>query len=355
MLRDILENRLIDQLTRNYRPAPHRIHQTHEADAEILEIGEAAPFYLAVTIDSLCEEISSVLYRDPYFIGWMLVTVNLSDLAAVGAQPLGLVSSLNLPEDLPDEYLQNLTRGIADATEAANTYLLGGDMNSAPTLMLSACAVGTVPREEVVTRVGCQPGEYVFLSALAGLGNAFALQQFGGDPHPIPYQPRARIREGTLIRRYASTCMDTSDGVIHTLDQIMRLNHCHITLHSDWEHILHPLAMETCRRSGIPPWLMLAGFHGEFELCYTLPREREAAFREAAKAIGMQPVLLGEIRSGEGLSIQAGKEEIPIDSAYIRNLSRIAGKNPQQYIRELMAYAQTLQLESSMGGSHVTG
>lgn len=355
MLTDILENRLIDQLTRHYRHAPHRIHQTHEADAEILQIDETSPFYLAVTIDSLCEEITSGLYRDPYFIGWMLVTVNLSDLAAVGAQPLGLVTSLNLPENLPDEYLRNLTRGIADATDAANTYLLGGDINSAPSLMLSACAVGTIPREEVMTRVECQPGEYVFLSAPAGLGNAFALHQFSGKPHNIAYQPRARIREGTLIRRYASTCMDTSDGVIHTLDQLMRLNHCHITLHSDWENLLHPLALETCRRSGIPPWLMLAGFHGEFELCFTISREREAAFREAAQASGMQPVFLGEIRSGEGLGIQAGKNEIPIDSAHIRNLSRIAGKNPQQYIRELTAYAQTIQLESSVGAHHVTG
>ncbi|GAB4366681.1 MAG: hypothetical protein Kow0042_06730 [Calditrichia bacterium] len=244
MLQEIYENRIIDQITRAFRKSPIHIHQTHEADAEILNAGENSPFNLAVTMDSLCEEISSGLYSDPFLIGWMLVTVNISDLAAVGAEPLGILTSLNLPKGLSAEYRQQLTAGIAAAAAHAGTYVLGGDLNSAPQLMVSGCALGTIPKgEKIVTRMGCRAGDRIYLTALAGVGNAYALQQFAGQKWEIDYKPAARLAEGRLIRRFATAGMDTSDGVIHTLDQLMRLNRCRIRLQNDWNGILHPLVV----------------------------------------------------------------------------------------------------------------
>lgn len=343
MSEQILENSYVDKIVAQFDVPRQRIHATHESDAELIELGKELPYFLAITMDSLCEEIASGLYRQPYLMGWMLATVNFSDLAAVGAQPLGLVISLNLPESVSETQIRELTRGINDACQQSNTFVLGGDTNSAPVTMLSGCAIGTVPRERSINRIGCRPGDRIYLTAPAGLGNAFAVQELLKQPLGIDYRPRARLKEGQIIRQFASACMDTSDGLIHTLDQLMRLNYTQMLIFDQWEKEIHPLASQLARRMGLPRWLMLAGFHGEFELCCTIPAAQESAFLKAAQEINWHPVLLGEVRPGEGMRIRNGHRETSIDSAFIRNLSAIASRDAREYIQNLIQYSQMIQ------------
>ena len=91
-LKDIIENKIINDLTKSFHRSPKQLNKVHETDAEIIRL-ENSPNDLAITIDTISEEIKTGLYSDPYQIGWMSVMVNMSDLTAVGASTIGIVIS----------------------------------------------------------------------------------------------------------------------------------------------------------------------------------------------------------------------------------------------------------------------
>lgn len=346
MMEDIIENLRIERIAKNFLKAPHKLNKIHEADSELINLGPGHEKYLAITTDALVEEVSSGLYNDPQFIGWMLAMVNFSDLAAVGAEPLGLLVSISYPSDMDETYLAKLASGISDACRQLNTFVLGGDTNQENELLLSGCAIGLVPKESFMTRVGAKTGDKLYLSGPAGLGSIFAFLRLSKQDFQISdfYKPIAKIEEGKIARRFASCCMDTSDGVIHTVDTLMRLNRCQLVLNSDWDKILHPIAFKVCKAQNIPQWLALAAVHGEFELCFAISPDDEKAFLDEAAKSGWSPVMIGEVLDGEGVSIRTQKGLIPVDTGSIRNLSEIAGSDPMSYINGLLEIGQKLKV-----------
>jgi thiamine-monophosphate kinase len=347
MMDNILENKLIARIAGGFRKSPHKLNDIHETDAEIIDLGTGCESYLAITTDALVEEISSGLYDDPYLIGWMLAMVNFSDLAAVGADPLGLLVAVNFAADQDDAFLDKLSSGISAACERLGTFVLGGDTNQGRSMSLCGTAVGTIPKQRVIRRVGARPKDKLYLTAPAGLGNVYAflrLVQSGFKIPPGLYQPTARIAEGRLIRQFAACCMDTSDGVVHTVDTLMRLNHCQFVLDADWEKTIHPFALQVCRSQGLPPWLVLAAVHGEFELCFTVGPQKEDGFLRAAETAGWAPVLIGAVEEGEGVRIRTKDKKVPVDTAAVRNLSDEAGSNPRAYLEHLLDIAREVGL-----------
>jgi thiamine-monophosphate kinase len=343
MMKDVLENVMIEKVARNFLPSPQKRNRIHEADAELIDTENDREMYLAVTTDALVEEVETRLYDDPFLIGWMLAMANFSDLAAVGAEPLGLLLSLSFSSSQDDKFITKLTEGISAACQRLNTYVLGGDTNQGKELFLSGCAVGLVPKELAVSRIGAKPGDKLYLTGPAGLGNIYAFLKLSGKAEQLNrsfYQPVARIEEAKIVREFASCCMDTSDGVIHTLDTLMRLNRCGFVLSSDWDRILHPIAQQACRDQNIPPWLTLAAVHGEFELCMTMHPRDETAFLNASSNAGWNPVLIGEVTTGMSISINTPDRIVPLDTGRIRNLSSTMGSKPDLYIQELFSIAQ---------------
>jgi len=338
----ILENIKIEKIARNFLEAPYKLNRIHEADAELIDLGKEYDKYLAITTDALVEEIANGLYDDPYLIGWMLVMSNFSDLAAVGAEPLGILISISYPSAQDEAFMARLAKGISDACQELKTFVLGGDTNEGREFLFSGCAVGLVPRKLTITRLGAKPKDKLFLTGGAGLGSIFAFLKLSKQDFPFLdgfYQPKARIEEGKIIRKYASCCMDTSDGVIHTVDTLMRLNRCQFVLNDDWDRILHPIASQLCQIRNLPPWLALAAVHGEFELCFTISPQNEKELLIEAKKIGWNPILIGEIIDGHGVSIMTSERLVPVDTALIRNISETAGSDPNVYLKKLIEIA----------------
>ena len=320
---DIRENEFIRRWTAGFPRAPYQLNDLQQADAELFLAGEAAAYYLAVTTDSLVEEISRGIYRDPFTMGWVTVMASLSDLAAVGAQPLGMLVSMVLDERQPADFQEGIRSGMAAALQRCGVFLLGGDTNRGDCTVLTGCALGQVPRQTPLTRMGGRPGDILYSSGPAGLGNALALARLAEKPEADPletlYRPTARLAEGRLLRDYASCCMDSSDGVLATLDQLMRLNGAGFRLEAAMETFLHPAALETAAAAGLPSWVMLAGIHGEFELIFTVPPQRMAAFLQAAAQANWQPLQIG-VMIPECQVTQSGENAAVFDTARIRNL-----------------------------------
>jgi len=357
----VLEHELIGRLAAGLPRSPWQLNGLHESDAELLRL-PGSDLVLALTTDALAEEIATGLYADPWLMGWMLVTVNASDLAAVGADPLGLLICETLPPDADAGWIAALQRGIADAAVAHGLPVLGGDTNAGATPHLAATAVGVV-NGRPLTRCGARAGDILYASGPLGMGGAFALSQLAGRrPHvalatdgaegllqqdptnvegndgrapAVTFRPTARLREGALLRAVASACMDTSDGAIATMDELMTLNGVGLRIEPPVEAWTDPAALAVARAFGIPPWMLHAGPHGEFELLFTVPPRGVEELRRAAHAAGWQPVHLGFVTAEPGLRAPHAGGLLALDTTAIRNLFEQCGGEVKEYAKRL--------------------
>ena len=309
----------------------------------MVRLRECGDVVIALTTDGIIEEIQQGLYIEPFLVGWMTVMVNLSDLAAVGAQAEGVLIQLNLPPEADDELLSGLRQGIETACRACGTYVLGGDMNSSAQLSTAGTAFGVVSAGNIISRIGCQDGDRLYTTAPAGLGSAFAFGQvFTGESTRVEYRPIARLKEGRVVREFASACLDTSDGLIPGLAQLAFVNEAGFELTSTYQEILDPAAQALAIQAGLPPWFLMAGPHGDFELVFTLPADKEAGFLQAANQIGWDPLCLGNVVS-EGLYLDLGSDApTRTDAALIANLFLEAGGDSEIYLESLKSFHKSL-------------
>lgn len=349
-MEEIFENSLIDSWVQHFARTPRQINKPHVADAELVEMPGDLNSHLAVTIDTVAEEISTGVYQDPYTMGWVTVMACVSDLAAVGAAPLGLVISVSVEPSWDRAFTDRLAQGMEDACRTAGTFILGGDTNTISRASLTGCAFGLVPRDNVMTRRGCKPADEVFITGGAGLGNAMGLvrsQKLPEDCFPEKlYRPTARIAEGQVLSKYASCCMDTSDGLLATLDQLMRLNSVGFEIDCDWERILVPEVLELCHKTGTPPWLMVAGPHGEFELVFTLSSEVVDELTAQPEFRGSNPIRLGRVQEKPAVSLALPSgQTIDVNIAPLRNLLQTVESDLERYAKEFRSLGKTLGLE----------
>jgi thiamine-monophosphate kinase len=338
LIDEVAENRLLSRWGALLPRAPHQLGGLHESDAELLPLGAGG--YLALTVDTVDEEVRTGLYREPRTAGRTAAVAALSDLAAVGAEPLGLLLSVGLPARDRERVQDGVAAGVREVCETAGTFVLGGDTNDAETLSVTGVAAGLVPAGAVLTRLGAAPGDVVGLSGPVGSGSALAAARVLAGEGEAGYdeeswRPGPRLREGRLLRGVASACMDTSDGLVATLDQIARLNGVAIRVTRPEGELLEPGAAAVRARLGLPAFVFLAGHHGEFELAFTVRAERWDGLVRAAAREGWVPLAIGHVASGAGLSIGARQ----VDGARVRNLLEEKGGDPPAYARALVAMA----------------
>jgi thiamine-monophosphate kinase len=308
------------------------IGSIHEADAELVPLDETR--WLAVKVDTVAEEIAAGLYTDPATAGRIAVLSVLSDLAAVGAEPLGLLLSVVLPRDDAEAVQARVAAGARAACEAAGTGVLGGDTSSGAALAITAVGFGVVPAGQALRRVGLRAGDAVFVAGHVGLGGALAaarwlgVQGFTEDD----YAPPARLAAGQALRGVASAAMDTSDGLIATLDQLARLNGVGICIEAPLRSLLHPKVEALRAAARLPAFPFLASHHGEFELVFAVPPERLDRLDGLRVILGAEPLRIGTAFSGAGLRIG----DTPIDGAKIRNLFDEVGGDPLAYATALI-------------------
>ena len=348
-LKDIIENKIINDLTKSFHRSAKQLNKVHETDAEIIEL-ENSPYNLAITIDTISEEIKTGLYSNPYQIGWMSVMVNMSDLAAVGASPLGIVISQIFPKDISEEKIRIIQDGINDACNKCGTFVLGGDTNFGDELIISGCAIGTVEKRKHLKRIGCMLGDKIYISGKVGNGNAFAAQKLlfsnqldsrlrGNDnfsSRDIEFYPEAKLEWRNILNKYSTSCIDTSDGVLSSIDQLMRLNNIGFRFRDDWNETLDPTSKHLFTKYNLPLWLLLAGEHGEFELLFSIPEESETEFINEAERLNLNPVYLADSKSEQNIKIDLYQKDQILDSEKIRNLAFEKDFSPQKYLQNLL-------------------
>jgi thiamine-monophosphate kinase len=172
----------------------------------------------------------------PYEIGWRATAAALSDLAAMGAEPLGVLTALTLPESWLDGSLE-IASGMGDAAAYAGTRIVGGDLTRGAELSLCVTVLGSAARP--ITRAGAVPGDTVFVTGrLGGAGAALAAWEERRVPVPEHRErfakPHPRIREAAwLAAAGAHAAIDISDGLVADLKHVAAASGVEIELDLD--------------------------------------------------------------------------------------------------------------------------
>ena len=341
MTTDVRELALIASLTRGFTRSPRQLNRLQESDAELLRLDDGLT--LALTTDTIAEEIASGLYADPWLAGWMLVMANFSDIAAVGAEPLGILIAETFPDGMDPEAIAGLQKGIQDACVACGSWVLGGDTNAGDRLLLTGTAVGTVRGAPALTRVGIFPGDSIYCTGPVGGGNAFAAARLAGEFRQPSYRPAARLREGQVLRGRASACMDTSDGLLTTLDQLGRLNDVGFELHVTGNALLGEETLAAAKALDVPAWLFLAGPHGEFELVFALSPSDAPPHRAPVRVAGRECRCIGTATEGSSILIPGVGSFGPDHRAAIRDLDPPDRRTMRAYIEALCRIGASTQ------------
>ena len=220
-LSDIGERGAIDILARIYdRGQP--IGLGH--DCGVVDWGDD---YLVVTTDVVNRKTHIPTGATAQQIGWYATAVNLSDIAAAGARPLGFVAALSMPADTDVEFLRGLANGMEECVREFGIAVLGGDTKEADVLAIAGTAFGRVRKERILLRTGARPGDAIVVTGDLGRAGHAAkmLEQSSGlrtEALSQLLRPYPRIADGMFFSESGAvtSCMDLSDGLGASLGQL---------------------------------------------------------------------------------------------------------------------------------------
>ena len=283
-------------IARYFRPlaGPGALDLTDDAALLVPPAGRE----LVLTVDAMVAGVHFLPDDPPDLVGRKLLRVNLSDLAAKGATPLGYLMTVSAPRATPEAWFAGFAAGLsADQAEFAIT-LLGGDTTSTPgPISLSLTAVGHVAPGRMVCRTGARAGDGIWVTGTIGdgaLGLAVAQGKLA-DPtgHLLDRYRLPRPRRRLPIAGNATAGMDVSDGLVQDLGHLCRAAGLRATV----EAPLVPLS-DAARAAG-PDWLTTCLTGGDdYELLLAVPPACETALHQAAREARLLLTRIGSFGPG---------------------------------------------------------
>lgn len=271
-------------------------------DAALIRVSSGSQ--LAISTDM--SVVGTHFYADcpPEDIGWKSLAVNVSDLAAMGAQPKWMTLAIALPEK-NHEWLSAFARGFFACAEEFGIDLIGGDTTRGP-LNIAVQIMGEVPVGKALLRSGAQVGDDIWVSGLLGsaaLGLAHLQEKtvlpddvasvcMGALQHPQP-----RLALGLALLDVATSCIDISDGLLGDLGHILRASGVGARL--DLEAIPCLPLVSAALDLPIMQHAVLAG-GDDYELCFTAPSDQNAQIQRISESLGLPLKRIGRITHGAG-------------------------------------------------------
>ncbi len=274
-------------------------------DCAVIDLAGAE--YLVATTDMFHRATDFPGEMSAWQIGWMSAAGTLSDIAAMGAHPCGLLVSTGLP-DLPQAFVESMIDGMSACARKCGTAVIGGDTDSHQELTITGTALGHVRKDQILRRRGAHVGELVCVTGYLGTAGAgmraLELGRAADDPVAVKklFEPIPRIAEGIRLAesKAVTSMMDNSDGLSESLYQLAEVNGCGFTIHADSLPVLPGLDI------GLGPDLDLALYAGgDFELLFTVAPERLPDARNACEL-----TVIGEVTPVAGRITLDGTREI---------------------------------------------
>jgi thiamine-monophosphate kinase len=257
---------------------------------------------LAVSTDTLVSDVHFFYDVDPFALGHKALAVNLSDLAAMGAQPRWVSLALTLP-DVNENWLAGFAQGFHALAAKHNVALIGGDTTRGP-LSITVSIKGTVPAAAALRRSGAKVGDGIYVSGRLGAA-ALAVQQrlhhltMNADllshcQQRMEY-PQPRCELGLALRGIANSALDLSDGLAGDLMHILRASR--VAANIELTELPIDSAVNQCVTPEQALQLALGG-GDEYELCFTAPAEHNDKIQKLAASLALPLTRIGTIVSG---------------------------------------------------------
>ena len=303
------EDRLIARYFRSLATAPGAFGLIDDAAALTPPPG----CDLVLTTDGVIAGVHFFPDDPPAMVGRKALRMNLSDLAAKGARPLGFLLSVALPEGFGEAWLGAFAAALADDAAHYGCPLYGGDTDHTPgPISVSIFAFGAVPQGKMVHRSTARPGDRIVVTGTIGdaaiglqlrrertLARRWGLSEAAAAQLENRYllpQPRNALAGAVL--QYASAAIDVSDGLVGDLGKLCRAS----SVAADIDVATVPLSDAARAAIAAEPALLETALTGgdDYEIVLTLAPEKLDGFRTAAAAAGVAVTEIGGVQAGEG-------------------------------------------------------
>ena len=284
----------------------------HPNDEKVIALGigddcallkPAAGEEIAITSDMLVEGRHFFMDANPGLLGRKALAVNLSDLAAMGAKPIGFTLSIALP-NVDIAWLEAFSKGLFAVANQYSCPLIGGDTTAGP-LTISITAFGSIPSGKAIRRSGAKVGHDIWASgtigdarlALAALRHEITLPE--SDLKQIEHRmhnPTPRVELGMTIRELASAALDVSDGLLGDLHHILKQSQVSAKVFLD-----QIPKSETLQKQSEDIQNQFAASGGDdYEICFTAPTEKRDVIDEISTALNLPLTRIGSITEKVG-------------------------------------------------------
>ncbi|ENS4269689.1 thiamine-phosphate kinase [Salmonella enterica] len=275
-------------------------------DCALLNIPEKQT--LAISTDTLVAGNHFLPDIDPADLAYKALAVNLSDLAAMGADPAWLTLAITLPE-VDEPWLEAFSDSLFELLNYYDMQLIGGDTTRGP-LSMTLGIHGYIPAGRALKRAGAKPGDWIYITGtpgdsaagLAVLQNRLLVSEETDAHYFIKrhLRPTPRILHGQALRDIASAAIDISDGLISDLGHIVKASGCGAKV--DVDALPKSAAMMRHVDAGQALRWTLSGGE-DYELCFTVPELNRGALDVAIVQLGVPFTCIGQMSADvEGLS-----------------------------------------------------
>ncbi len=282
-------------------------------DCGVVEWGED---YLVITTDVVNPRTHIPGGSRPDQVGWYLVAVNLSDVAAAGARALGFVAALSLPPSTDTDFLRGLGQGMEACAREFGIAILGGDTKESDVPSFAGTAIGRVRKDRILLRKGARPGDAIVVTG--DLGRAGLAYAQLADPATRAegleelLRPYPRLREGAAFSDsgIVTSCMDISDGLGLSLAQMAAMSGLSYSV--EWEKVPLHKPLETMPADRQREYALYSG--GDYELVATVKPEAAADLvarvNEPHRGSHHELTVIGTVeRAGPNTLAAGGKRE----------------------------------------------
>ncbi|ADI74835.1 thiamine-monophosphate kinase [Methanohalobium evestigatum Z-7303] len=246
-----------------------------EDDCAVIDLNNEE--FMVVTTDMLHMKTDFPLQMSAWQIGWMSAAVNFSDIAAMGACPMGLLAAFGLPENMELGFIEDVSQGMNDCAKYCNTSVVGGDIDKHDELTITGTALGRVDKNNLLTRSGAKTGDLVCVTGHTGSAGAalYAIKnniEVDDEFLKALFEPVPRTHEAQkLAQSGAVTSMiDTSDGLAMSLYDLALSSQVGFRIYEDKLPVSNEIYSIADKKKAIYFALYSSG---DFELLFTISSE----------------------------------------------------------------------------------
>jgi thiamine-monophosphate kinase len=261
---------------------------------------------LVVSVDTLVEGVHFISTANAYELGYKTLAVNLSDLAAMGAEPAWFTLALTMPS-VNQPWLEDFSAGLFELANQFNMQLVGGDTTRGA-LTITIQVHGFVPRQQVLRRAGAQVGDKIYVSGFlgdAGLGLKVLTDNYSLSAESKQYvlqrlnMPTPKIALGILLREFASSAIDISDGLLADLGHL--ISSSQVGAEIKVPQLPLSFALQTISHREAVELALTAG--DDYEICFTVSPHQEEKMLSRLKQAQIHSTCIGKITAGAGIKL----------------------------------------------------